>query len=153
MAGEESFSFMSSWMLFFIISLSVSNKSSVLYILSAHRQSRRTHLGLAPIAKHLSEKWRCGATMLHHCHLPITCLPSPPFAFPPSISVFRHRALTRAHASPNHTSPLQGGAVKGDAVVSQTPSLVGIGAKFMGVYRTFSFVCEDQLLSGKKKKP
>lgn len=45
---------------------------------------------LAPVAKQLSEMWRCGVPMLHHCHLPITCIPSPPSPSPLYPSIHQH---------------------------------------------------------------
>lgn len=54
--------------------------------------------------------------MVHPCFI-IVISPSPAFflllrlllSIPPSINIFRHGALTRAHPSPGHTSPLWGG--------------------------------------------
>lgn len=48
---------------------------------------QHTHIMLAPVAKQLSEMWQCAAPTLHHCHRPVTCIPSPPSPSPlhPSI--------------------------------------------------------------------
>lgn len=115
--------------------------SLVPYSQKSHRdRPGRTHTyrALAPVAKQLSEMWWCGTLMFHHCHLPITCIPSPPSPPTPpphpSISIFRHRALTRAHPFPGHTSPFRGimwGVLRrGEAVMSQTPSQIGIVPDF-----------------------
>lgn len=68
-----------------------------------HRYCTRTRRVLAPVAKHLSEMWWCGVPMLHHCHHQHSFSF---YVFSPFISIFTYRALTRAHLSCAHTSPL-----------------------------------------------
>lgn len=114
--------------------------SLVPYSQKSHRdRPGRTHTyrALAPVAKQLSEMWWCGTLMFHHCHLPITCIPSPPSlpAPPPHPSAFLDTGLWQGHIHSLAIHHLLGGLCggvlrRGEAVMSQTPSQIGIVPDF-----------------------
>lgn len=94
---------------------------------------RNTRAVLAPVVKQLSEMWQCGAHMLHHCHLPITCIPSPPSPYLHP-SAFSDAGIWQGHIRSLVIHQLyRGKGWGGGAVLSQTPSQVATKARLLFV--------------------
>lgn len=109
--------------------------------------STYTHIMLAPVAKQLSEMWQCGAPMLHHCHRPITCIPSPPSPSPlhPSIHQdFLDTGLWQGHIHSLVVHHLYKGAGMGRGCGAVPNSFTSWdGARCLFVLFPFSFVSAE----------